>query len=587
MSIRIEQVTKLYQGSPVVNDVSIEIAAGEFFVLLGPSGSGKSTLLRALAGLVTIDHGRIALHGRDVTRLPARARGVGLVFQHYALFRHMTVADNIEFALRVRRMRAAERRHRRKELLQLVALEGFDARYPAQLSGGQQQRVAVARALAHEPAVLLLDEPFGALDAKIRVELRETVRAVQRRLGMTTILVTHDQEEAFSLADRIGVMQMGRLLELGTPEALYRTPGTRFVATFLGAANLFLGDVSSHGLQLGNATIAPGHAGLADSAGSEAVLVVRPEDIELAPAGTLPQSRHFASGTVQSLSFAGHQQHVLIRLDQRSSIEPAVAKGPSADAPVTVHVLRSATEQGQLPASPGLAVELGIRRVHALPTPISSFHIPGSDALISQSLQESALLRQLTHSMQARVTTRESGSADAERLDAGVVVLPRGTDTLAAITAAVAQGARRILCLLPGAPLPGRLRVHADGAVLRSDLLALVSSVMRHLPVEASLVSLPRAVATHAAVSTSADGLRIDRHDGDFASWVEALTALPDPTLVVLGLPGTPHALRAQLEGEFAALFAAGVHLPLLLAVGVAATRRSDNVTPGPASALA
>jgi sulfate transport system ATP-binding protein len=143
-------------------------------------------------------------------------RGVGLVFQHYALFRHMTVAENIEFALRVRRMRAAARRQRRQELLQLVALEGYDERYPSQLSGGQQQRVAVARALAHEPAVLLLDEPFGALDAKIRVELRDTVRAVQRRLGMTTILVTHDQEEAFALADRIGVMQMGRLLETGT-----------------------------------------------------------------------------------------------------------------------------------------------------------------------------------------------------------------------------------------------------------------------------------------------------------------------------------------------------------------------------------
>ena len=217
MSITIDQVSKLYHGVPVVNDVTIEIRTGEFFVLLGPSGSGKSTLLRALAGLSHIDHGRIALHGRDVTELPARARGVGLVFQHYALFRHMTVADNIEFALRVRRMRAAERRRRRQELLGLVALEGYDDRYPSQLSGGQQQRVAVARALAHEPAVLLLDEPFGALDAKIRVELRETVRAVQRRLGMTTILVTHDQEEAFALADRIGVMQMGRLLEIGTP----------------------------------------------------------------------------------------------------------------------------------------------------------------------------------------------------------------------------------------------------------------------------------------------------------------------------------------------------------------------------------
>ena len=244
MSIRFEQVSKVYNGQPVVNDVSLEIASGEFFVLLGPSGSGKSTLLRALAGLTAVDHGRILLHGRDVTHVSARERGTGFVFQHYALFRHMTVGENIEFALKVRRVRAAARRERRRELLRLVDLEGFDDRLPGQLSGGQQQRVAVARALAHEPAVLLLDEPFGALDAKIRVELRATVRAVQRRLGMTTILVTHDQEEAFSLADRLGVMQMGRLLETGNAEQLYRQPATRFVATFLGAANLFLGEAS-------------------------------------------------------------------------------------------------------------------------------------------------------------------------------------------------------------------------------------------------------------------------------------------------------------------------------------------------------
>src|SRR6266436_2071210 len=296
MSITLDQVTKRYQGSPVVNDVSLDIGDGEFFVLLGPSGSGKSTLLRAIAGLAGVDHGRIALHGRDVTHVSAKERGVGLVFQNYALFRHMTVADNIEFALRVRRMRAAARRRRREELLQLVALEGYDERYPSQLSGGQQQRVAVARALAHEPAVLLLDEPFGALDAKIRVELRETVRAVQQRIGMTTILVTHDQEEAFALADRLGVMQMGRLLETDSPEELYRHPTTRFVARFLGAANLFLGEVSRQGLRLGTATLTPERSTPQAAVGTEAVLVVRPEDIEIAPQSSAPQSPPFASG---------------------------------------------------------------------------------------------------------------------------------------------------------------------------------------------------------------------------------------------------------------------------------------------------
>ena len=165
MSIVLDQVTKRYQGLPVVNDVTLNVADGEFLVLLGPSGSGKSTLLRAIAGLTDVDHGTIALRGRDVTGVSAREREVGFVFQHYALFRHMSVADNIEFALRVRRVKSAERRKRRRELLKLVSLEGMEDRLPTQLSGGQQQRVAVARALAHRPKVLLMDEPFGALDA--------------------------------------------------------------------------------------------------------------------------------------------------------------------------------------------------------------------------------------------------------------------------------------------------------------------------------------------------------------------------------------------------------------------------------------
>ncbi len=241
MSITLEQVSKDYDDANALADVTAQIGDGELFVLLGPSGSGKSTLLRAIAGLTPLDHGRIVLHGRDVTNLGARDREVGFVFQNYALFRHMSVADNVEFALRARRVRAAARK-RRRELLDLVALQGYEARLPSELSGGQQQRVALARALAHEPRVLLLDEPFGALDAKIREELRRAIREIQRAVGITTMLVTHDQEEAFSMADRIGVMDRGRLQEVGEPRSLYERPGTRFVATFLGAANLLLGE---------------------------------------------------------------------------------------------------------------------------------------------------------------------------------------------------------------------------------------------------------------------------------------------------------------------------------------------------------
>src|ERR1700755_333199 len=306
MSIALDQVTKRYQGAPVVNDVSIDIGDGEFFVLLGPSGSGKSTLLRAIAGLTGVDHGRISLHGRNVTHVAARDRGVGLVFQNYALFRHMTIADNIEFALRVRRMKAAAGQPPRRQLLRLVALEGMDERLPAQLSGRQQQRVAVARALAHKPEVLLLDEPFGALDAKIREELRRTIREVQRELGITTVLVTHDQEEAFALADRIGVMNHGRLLEMGRPNELYTRPATRFVATFLGAANLLLARQTRDGIRFG-ATPVNVRAVEKFEGGREheVVAVLRPEEVEIAASRDKLTSGYLAHGTVEEVVFTG------------------------------------------------------------------------------------------------------------------------------------------------------------------------------------------------------------------------------------------------------------------------------------------
>jgi sulfate transport system ATP-binding protein len=555
MSIRIEQVSKLYQGVPVVNDVTIEIQTGEFFVLLGPSGSGKSTLLRSLAGLTSIDHGRISLHGRDVTALPARRRGVGMVFQHYALFRHMTVAQNIEFALRVRRVRSAERRRRREELLQLVALEGYDERYPSQLSGGQQQRVAVARALAHEPAVLLLDEPFGALDAKIRVELRDTVRAVQRRIGMTTILVTHDQEEAFALADRLGVMQMGRLLEIGTPEQLYRYPATRFVARFLGAANLLLAEVTPQGLQLGAATLAQESAATQNLAGSEAVLVVRPEDIEIAATAADLGARHFASGKVSTLTFAGHQEHVSVELDASCGIELATARD-SAEQSVTIATLRSAAEQMSVPLQPGTLVSLGVRRVHALPTPISSFNLVARSVTEAKQLEGSALLTQLVTSMQAQAPT--------------------------AIAAAVARGARRVLCIPIGAGAPQRMLVHAGEAVAHADLLALVSSVMRHLPIEATAITLQRPQADPSEIAAtqtalldtraqlrSAHGLdlRSERFLGELPAWLAAVVAQPDPVLMVLAMHPSGD-LAQQLTGLCPLLFRAGGHTALLFAFG-------------------
>jgi len=252
MSILLEQLTKRYDGHPVVNNVSLEVGDGEFFVLLGSSGSGKTTILSLIAGLTGVDQGRVLLHGRDVTYLPTQQRKVGFVFQNYALFESMDVAENVEFGLRIRKVPGAARHQRRDELLELVGLAGLGSRMPRQLSGGQQQRVALARALAYQPDVLLLDEPLGALDAKIRAELRRNLKSIQRTLGIATILVTHDQEEAFDLGDRIGVMSFGRLLEIGTPDELYQKPQTEFVASFLGSGNLLLGKISSRGVQLGS-----------------------------------------------------------------------------------------------------------------------------------------------------------------------------------------------------------------------------------------------------------------------------------------------------------------------------------------------
>src|SRR3990172_6328018 len=305
MSIVLEQLTKRYDGHPVVNHVSLEIADGELFVLLGPSGSGKSTVLRMIAGLTDSDEGRMVLHGRDVTFLPPQQRGVGLVFQHYALFRHMSVAENVEFALHIRKVSAAERRKRRDELLELVGLAGLGGRMPSQLSGGQQQRVALARALAHRPDVLLLDEPFGALDAKIRVELRRALRTIQEELGMTTIFVTHDQEEAFELADRLGVMNFGRLLEVGQPEELYQRPQTEFVATFLGTANLLVGQATPTGVQLG-----PLHFPLKTEAtqlsDTQRVQVLfRPEDVALAASPAALGGAALVRGEVEQSTFGG------------------------------------------------------------------------------------------------------------------------------------------------------------------------------------------------------------------------------------------------------------------------------------------
>jgi sulfate/thiosulfate transport system ATP-binding protein len=237
MAIAVEDVSKRYGEFQALDRVSLSVRDGALTALLGPSGSGKSTLLRVIAGLERPDSGRVLISGADATELPAQRRGVGFVFQHYAAFKHMTVADNVAFGLKVRKRPKAEVRARVVELLELVHLGGFADRYPAQLSGGQRQRMALARALAVEPRVLLLDEPFGALDARVRQELREWLRRLHDEVHVTTIFVTHDQEEAMELAEQIVVVNDGRVEQAGPPRALYDEPANEFVMSFIGPVN--------------------------------------------------------------------------------------------------------------------------------------------------------------------------------------------------------------------------------------------------------------------------------------------------------------------------------------------------------------
>ncbi len=283
MSIEIRNVTKHYGSFQALTDINLTIPTGELVALLGPSGSGKTTLLRIIAGLESIDQGKILFDGQDLSDVLVNQRNVGFVFQHYALFKHMTVFDNIAFGLNVRKrsLRPSKQEIENKvnELLDLVKLTGFAKRYPSQLSGGQRQRVALARALAVEPKILLLDEPFGALDAKVRKELRRWLRKLHNEIHVTSVFVTHDQEEALDVADRIVIMNKGKIEQLGTPTEVYDRPSTPFVYDFLGNVNLFHGRLHKGKLAFGSTQLdAPDHLEATDV---QAVGYVRPHHLKI------------------------------------------------------------------------------------------------------------------------------------------------------------------------------------------------------------------------------------------------------------------------------------------------------------------
>ena len=357
--IRLEGLCKRFGEVTAVDGIDLHVPSGEFFTMLGPSGCGKTTTLRLIAGFERPDAGGILLDGVDMSRTPPHKRNVNTVFQSYALFPHKTVEDNIAFGLRYKKLGRDDARRRVQEAMDLVRLAGLGARKPAQLSGGQQQRVALARALVLEPPVLLLDEPLGALDARLRIDLQVELKRIQEQLGITFIYVTHDQDEALTMSDRVAVMRDGRIDQCATPQELYEEPATAFVANFLGAANLIPVQARADGedtaLTLGSFMLRSAGSGHADGA---AMAMIRPEYVRLEPHGTEGENR--VPGMVEEVVYLGFHQDVRVRLATGTLLRADVPNDGDAveyeqgDA-VAVHLratnLRVLAEDASVPSS--------------------------------------------------------------------------------------------------------------------------------------------------------------------------------------------------------------------------------------------
>lgn len=309
-------LSKHFGKTSVLENITFDVAEGEVLVLLGASGSGKTTILRIIAGLEMPLKGKVILHGKDVTDLPARERGVGVIFQNYALFPKMTVEKNIGYGLRIRKRRRKEIRETVNELLALVQLEEHRKKYPSQLSGGQQQRVAIARTLAYKPQVLLFDEPFGALDTQTRSHLRREIRTLLKKVKVPAIFITHDQEEALELGDRVAVLNEGHIEQIGTPFEIYNHPATEYVATFLGAANILEATVRQDFLEAGPAKIAASLDSKRFRTGDRVKIVFRPEDVVLNRSELLrPGLTKISTATIEEVIFVGAYERIRLRLD--------------------------------------------------------------------------------------------------------------------------------------------------------------------------------------------------------------------------------------------------------------------------------
>lgn len=368
-------ISKHFKKSRVLEDISFDVAEGESLVLLGASGSGKTTILRIIAGLEQPDSGYVILHGKDVTDLPARERGVGVIFQAYALFPRMTVEKNIAYGLKIRHRPRKERKETVDNLIKLVQLEEHRKKYPWQLSGGQQQRVAIARTLAYKPQVLLFDEPFGALDAQTRVHLRREIRALLRQVKVPSIFITHDQEEALELGDRIAVLNQGHLEQVGTPDEVYNQPATEYVATFLGAANLLLGVAANGFVEIGTAHLPAEKETKRFRDGQSVKLVFRPEDVCISQDANLPGNcRRLTNGVIQEVNFVGAYERLTVRLDltrrpsqEETPLYQVTINTPERMTGVPIMVTRPKPEANATRYKPGDRVAIGLTSFSVLP----------------------------------------------------------------------------------------------------------------------------------------------------------------------------------------------------------------------------
>ena len=349
----IRAVSKKFGAATVLENINFDVREGEVIVLLGASGSGKTTILRIIAGLETLNSGEIILHGRDVTNLPARERGVGVIFQSYALFPRMRVEQNIAFGLKIRNKPKAEIKETVNRLIELVHLEEHRKKKPSQLSGGQQQRVAIARALAYEPEILLFDEPFSALDAQIRTRLRREIRGLLKKINVPSIFITHDQEEALELGDRVAVLNHGRLEQIGTPFEVYNRPATEFVASFLGSANILSGFHKDNFFENGDVKLEIlEQLNLREN--QPVKLIFRPEDVFLRKPENLTQRyQPLSGGIVREVNFVGAYERVVVKLNL-------------SDNP-TIIVNRPKTETTAFPLEINQNVTVGLVRFMILP----------------------------------------------------------------------------------------------------------------------------------------------------------------------------------------------------------------------------